>query len=323
MAAVAAGIVGIVCLAALVAASLALLLAQRTRARVHTTLTAVTPSEPSRFAHAYILHSAHRTDRDDIVTALTQVARAAGTPEPHVHVFPATYLHADDAAAQAFRDCAEQRMRNMPPTWSCASTPLRIMCGRSGATPRGIRAGEFGCTASHKAALQHALTAQPSLASPRTNDWVLIFEDDATLHPGVGGGAAADDATAALMQQAIGAAARAGIDAVFFGWRFHRPTPRMTRVAARLWRASSAPFLAHAYAVRGSLIPTLLQLLERYHCILPVDEVYSLLLHEVLIATPDVVAHKQPPKTMLFVQHRPDGWHSDTMDPPEAARFDS
>jgi hypothetical protein len=318
MAAAAATIVGIVCLAALVAASLALLLAQRTRARVNTTLTAVTPSEPSRFAHAYILHSAHRTDRDDVVTALAQVARATGTPEAHVHVFPATYLHADDAAAQAFRDCAEQRMRNMPPTWSCASLPLRVMCSRrGGSTPRGIRAGEFGCTASHKAALQHALTTQPGLASPRTNDWVLIFEDDATLHPDVD---TAADATA-LMQQAIGAAARSGIDAVFFGWHFRKPMPRMTRVAPGLWRAASAPYLAHAYAVRGSLIPTLLQLLERYHCILPVDEVYKLLLHEVLIATPDVVAHKQPPKTMLFVQHRPDGWHSDTVDPPEAARF--
>jgi hypothetical protein len=243
---------------------------------------------PATFARAYIIHSTERADRAHMVRALQRIATKAvqsltsdvatdATVHPRVHVWPATYTAKDPAAKAQYDAC-----------------PAAIL---------GVLPGEFGCTTSHMRALQHALRVQPELAEPRTTQWVLMFEDDSTLRR-----TESDSSAVARMRATIGHAAAENIDVVYFGGnhRFEdfllgsqKPLPERTATKG-VWRAPPL-VCAHAYAVRGAIIPALLRVLERWRCNLPIDVTYRAAISQTMCATTGDPLQSLLGKAGLFV----------------------
>jgi GR25 family glycosyltransferase involved in LPS biosynthesis len=164
----------------------------------------------------------------------------------------------------------------MWPATMAARDPTARAAYETCPTPR-VLVGEYGCTASHVALMEHALESDPELLHPASNRWVLVFEDDAQPQR-------PDADVVARIQSALDAATRLRLDAVFLGWLFLQKPAPVSRVDATLWRAR-APILAHAYALRGSALPGVLALLKQLHCTMPVDCVYVNHLRDVLLAT--------------------------------------
>lgn len=208
---------------------------------------------PARVSQAFVIHDMKRDDRQDNAQELLNVAWQVAR---HAIVWPATIPTRDAKALRAFNACPQPH-------------PNVII-------------GAYGATASHLAVMETALREQPTLAQPVSNDWLLIFEDDATPQDGV-----TQDQAAVLIQDAISLASTLDVDAVFFTWLYFskRHCRPLVRVGPQMWRAP-APVSAVAYAVRGSLLPTLVQLLRANHCVWPVDEVYRLHMRDVLLVTP-------------------------------------
>jgi hypothetical protein len=204
------------------------------------------PRTPPRVSRAFVIHDALRSDRADNALSLVQLA---STVADKAHMWPAIMPARDPTARAAFEACP---------------------------TPR-LLVGEFGATASHIAALEHALASDPELLHPAAHRWVLVFEDDALPR-------LPRDRVAARINAALGAAAQRHIDAVFFGWFYEHKVQPLVRVDATTWRAP-APLSAIAYALRGSALPGILALLKQRRCTVPVDCVYSSHLGDVLLAT--------------------------------------
>jgi hypothetical protein len=204
------------------------------------------PHTLPRISRAYVIHDAQRNDRSDNALSLLQLA---STVAEQAHMWPATMTARDPESRAAYEACP---------------------------TPR-VLVGEYGATASHVAALEHALASDPELLHPAANRWVLVFEDDALPRwP--------RDRVVARINSALGAAAQRNVDAVFFGWVLPETPRHLARVDATLWR-SPAPLATMAYALRGSALPGVLALQKQLHCTMPVDCVYKNHLRDALLAT--------------------------------------
>jgi hypothetical protein len=226
---------------------------------------------PASFAHAYVVHGTHRSDRAAHVAALARIAAHAlkrQTADETVHVWPATFPSRDPRAQAEYANCGAHKTAGV------------------------VKPGEFGCSTSHMRLLQHALNTSPALAEPRTTEWVLVFEDDAQLLlvPQRNANVKKDSAAPAastIMREAIKRAAALGINAVFFGWWFRPEAPAggATRVAPQIWRVDGAPLRTHAYALRGALVPAVLHMLQQRRCHVPVDSLLRRTLPSSLLVT--------------------------------------
>lgn len=105
--------------------------------------------------------------------------------------------------------------------------------------------------------MEHALRTRPSLATPRTTDWVFV-----TTHACVAP-AVADAEALARTRDALQFATAMGVDLVLLGWAGAVSARARSKLADHLWvvKALDATkgLLVLAYAVRGAAVPTLVR----------------------------------------------------------------
>lgn len=278
---------------------------------------------PASFAHAYIVHGTHRTDRAAHVAALTRIAndavhggsraRKTGTKtktETHTRARARARARAQAQAhthsnENGSGDEKDAKVHVWPATFPARDARAQAdyaNCGSVVAAADVVKPGEFGCSTSHMRLLKHALRASPALAEPRTTQWVLVFEDDAQLLPATSSpsptpGVPDPDAIArasAVMREAIARANVLGVNAVFFGWFFWSDNHigKTTRIAPQIWRVDAAPVRTHAYALRGAIAPAVLHMLRQRRCHVPVDSLLRRTLPSSLLVTRSSHIHR-------------------------------
>jgi GR25 family glycosyltransferase involved in LPS biosynthesis len=242
---VAAAVVLVLCACVCAISAAVLGMTVQRYARAHGTYGSGPGTAKPRIRHAYVIHDPARRDRGANAATLHRLAAASAE---HSNIWRATIPSRDAASRDAYEMCP---------------------------TPR-VLIGEYGCTASHMAALEHAIANEPGTS--HTPSWVLVYEDDALprrTHAHV----------ITRLQSALRAAERLHINAVFMGWFYEQEiVPAPTRIDATLWRAP-APFSTVAYALRLTALPELLAKLKQLHCTVPVDCIFKTHFRDVLLVT--------------------------------------